>query len=84
MMHTPYIGLVNILADREAVPEFVDYHDRTTEVADAMLDLLRDGRERKRTISRLRALKEEVAAAGASDRAADAVLALARARRARG
>jgi len=39
-IHTPYIALVNILAGREIVPEFVPFYGSPLPVARACLELL--------------------------------------------
>jgi lipid-A-disaccharide synthase len=80
LMTIPWISLVNILADRDAVPEFVGGKWTSDEAARACAELLRDGRARKKCLATLRNLKKEVAAPGASLRAAATVLAVARER----
>ncbi|HZV00513.1 MAG TPA: lipid-A-disaccharide synthase [Planctomycetota bacterium] len=73
-----WIGLVNILGGKDVVPEFIGNGHPRDEVAKAAIELLRDGRARKKTLARLQDLKREVAGPGASRRAAEVVLALAR------
>lgn len=78
LLTTRWIGLVNILAGREICPEFADHRDRSDEIAAAALQLLRPGRARKRCLSAMRQLRREVDVKGIHDRAAGAVLSVAR------
>lgn len=80
-VHVPYISLVNILAGREVVPELITNAWEPEDLAALALDLLRDGRARKRCLGKLETLKREVSALGASRAAAEVILAAARARR---
>lgn len=77
LMTIPWISLVNILANRDAVPEFVGAKWTSDDAATACAELLRDGRARKKCLATLRNLKREVAAPGASLRAARTILAIA-------
>lgn len=83
LLTIPWISLVNILADREVVQEFVGEKWTSDEVAEHAVQLLRDGRARKKMLGRLHDLKKDVALYGASKRAAEVVLAVARASAAR-
>jgi lipid-A-disaccharide synthase len=74
------ISLVNILADREIVPEFVGGSWSADDVARACVELLRDGRARKRCLAKLHELRREVVTPRASLRAAEVVLGAARSR----
>lgn len=81
LLTTRWIGLVNVLAGREVCPEFARARDASAEVAAAALELLRDGRARKRCLAGLRALRREVDQKDIHGRAAETVLAVARAAR---
>jgi lipid-A-disaccharide synthase len=76
------IALVNILAQREICPEYVDYSDRTEEVAQSAVGLLRQGKARKQCLTKMRNLRKQVDRKGTHTRAARVVLAVAEARRA--
>ncbi|MEZ0229309.1 MAG: N-acetylmuramoyl-L-alanine amidase, partial [Planctomycetota bacterium] len=76
-----WISLVNILADNDVVREFVGGEWTSEEVADHAIELLRDGRARKKMLARLHELKKSVALGGGSQRAAEVVLSVARARK---
>lgn len=71
---SPYIGMVNVLAGREIVPEFLDYRDRSADLGREALRLLRPGPDRERCIEALREVKGQVAKMGAAGRAAEAIL----------
>lgn len=83
LLTTKWIGLVNVLAQREICPEFADHKDRSAEIAASALELLRPGKARKECLTRMRNLKQEVDVKGAHPRAAETVLRLAREARAR-
>ena len=72
------ISLVNILADNQVVDEFVGEDWSSDDVARCAIELLRDGRARKKMLARLHDLKKDVAMSGASKRAAAVVLDVAR------
>jgi len=76
-MRTKHIGLVNILAGREIVPDMLLYRNRPDKVARAALDLLLDEPRRQRAIDDLRVLREKIDEPGASDRAAAVILEMA-------
>lgn len=78
LLITPWIGLVNILAQKEICPEFASARDTSAEVAQAALGLLGSGRARKRCLSAMRALRRAVDQKGIHGRAADTVLSVAR------
>lgn len=69
-----YIGMVNVLAGEEIVPEFLDFRDRSEEIAREAVRLIRPGPERVRCIEALRELKAATVERGAAGRAAEAVL----------
>ena len=84
LLTTEWIGLVNVLAQREICPEFADHKDRSAEIAEAALGLLGSGKARKQCLTRMRNLKAEVDVKGAHPRAAETVLRLAREARSQG
>ncbi|MCZ6690432.1 MAG: lipid-A-disaccharide synthase [Planctomycetota bacterium] len=69
-----YIGLVNVLAGMEIVPEYLDFRDRSDDLADEAIRLIRPGPDRERCLAGLRRLKAEILEPGAAGRAAEAVL----------
>lgn len=69
-----HIGMVNILAGRRLVPEFVQHEAKPAPVADASLTLIADTEERRRQLDGLAEVREALGGGGASERAADAIL----------
>jgi lipid-A-disaccharide synthase len=83
LLNLPHVSLVNILAEGEVVPELIGGAWTAADLADATLELLRDGRARKRCLAKLETLKKEFSARGASRAAARVILDAARGRVAR-
>lgn len=74
VVRVAHIGMVNILAGRRIVPEFVQHEARVEKVLPAALDLIADAPARAAMLADLRAVKEGLGGPGASQRAAEAVL----------
>ena len=74
LLRVPHFCLVNILAGREAVPEFLKFDDDARPVAEAALNLLSDPATWERCRKDLDEVIQSLGPAGASDRAARAVL----------
>ncbi len=70
-----YISLVNLLADAEVMPEYLTTLDVSGDLAAWARMWLDDPRQRAESSDRLAALRERVAVPGASDRAAEQILA---------
>lgn len=73
-----HIGLPNILAERRIVPELIQHEATPEAIAKHALDMLNDPETRHRVKSDLRAVRECLGEAGASSRAAEYVIAVAR------
>ena len=71
-----YISLVNLLADAEVMPEYLTPVDVSGELASWAARWLGDPAERQKASSALAALRDRVAVPGASDRAADRIIAV--------
>ncbi|MDR3634158.1 MAG: lipid-A-disaccharide synthase [Isosphaeraceae bacterium] len=69
-----YISLVNLLADREVMPEYLTGVDVSDELAGWALRWLNDPTERAKASATLTALRDRVTVPGASDRAAAHIL----------
>jgi lipid-A-disaccharide synthase len=69
-----YITLVNILADRELLPEFISCTDVSEALSVNVLQWLEDPQAHAHTVSELRKLKSHVAQPGATDRTAAYIL----------
>jgi lipid-A-disaccharide synthase len=65
-----YIGIVNLLADRELMPEYLTDRDVSDELASWAVRWLNDSDERENSSKALAELRERVAFPGATDRAA--------------
>jgi lipid-A-disaccharide synthase len=71
VVRIPRIGLVNVVADAEVAPEFVQQAFTPRAVATALLPLLVDGSPERRTmLGGLARVRERLGTAGASDRVA--------------
>ncbi len=78
LVRIPYIGLVNVVAGREVAPEFVQDALVPSRVADALSDLLEPTHPRRLAmIDDLRRVRESLGAAGAAERVANMITALA-------
>jgi len=71
---TPFIGLANVLAGRQIVPEFVLIRPRADLVADAAIEFLTDAARYDTCVRDLTELRDRVAQPGASHNAAQEIL----------
>ena len=76
-IRSPFIALVNLVAGRRVVPEFLLTSDHPGMLAGIAEELLREGPARQTVVAGLRQVKEVIDVPGAADRAAREVLALA-------
>lgn len=74
MIRTRFLGMPNVLADREVVPEFLQHEARPKPIADAVLKLMEDQSAREAMISAFDAIIEKLGETGASGKAARAIL----------
>ncbi|HKP94110.1 MAG TPA: lipid-A-disaccharide synthase [Chthoniobacterales bacterium] len=74
MMQTRFLGMPNVLADREIVPEFLQHEARPKPIAEALLRLMTDGAAREKMIKEFDAVIAKLGQSGASEKAARAVL----------
>ncbi len=70
-----YISLVNLLADEEVFPEYLTWRDASGDLVRWAMAWLDDTEERARTKAALEALRRRVAHPGATDRAAERIVA---------
>ena len=68
------VGLVNVIAGRIAVPEFLQYNATPEKIAKGALEILRDESKRSAMLTELARVKSSLGAPGASMRAARAIL----------
>jgi lipid-A-disaccharide synthase len=70
------IGLVNIVAGKQVVPELIQFQARPKLIAKAMIDILTDKQKYGEIKSNLAAVKNSLYPAGAAQRAAASILKL--------
>ncbi len=69
-----YLGMPNVLADKEVVPEFIQHRARGRAIANAVLRLIDEPSTREQMISEFDAIIAKLGEGGASDRAANAII----------
>ena len=74
VVRIPHIAMVNVVAERAVVPEFVQHRATPTRVAQAMVALLRDEERCEAMQAGLREVKQRLGPPGAVERAASVVL----------
>ena len=74
LIRVKYLGMPNVLADREIVPEFIQHRARAGVLAKAVASLLSESERRQRMISELDESVARLGGRGASERTARAVL----------
>lgn len=70
-----YLGMPNVLADRQIVPEFIQHRARPVEIASAIEQLLEDGPGRARMLADFALVTGRLGQHDASENAADAIIA---------
>jgi lipid-A-disaccharide synthase len=73
VVRVPHIAMVNLVAERPLVPEFVQHRATPSRIADAVIGMLRDDERSEAMRAGLRQVRERLGPPGAVDRAADAV-----------
>jgi len=73
---TRFLGIVNIIADKEIAPEFLQYDATPENIAAKLLELIRDKAKLSAMRDELAKVKSSLGAPGASMRAARAILSL--------
>jgi lipid-A-disaccharide synthase len=76
LIRIPYIGLVNVLAGRTIVPEFIQHAAEPEKIAAAVSALLLNAGARQEMMRELERVKHSLGEGGAADRAAESVLSL--------
>lgn len=74
LIQIPYIGLVNVVAGRKIVPEFIQYEIRPATIAQEAVYLLEHEDLKQKMITDLKMVSQKLGGPGAANRAADAVL----------
>ncbi|MBN2307738.1 MAG: lipid-A-disaccharide synthase [Candidatus Hydrogenedentes bacterium] len=74
LVHIEHIGLVNILAGKRVVPEFIQGAAKAAAMLPVALELIEDGPARETMLEELAAVRDALGEGGASAHAAGAVL----------
>lgn len=75
-MRTKFLGLANIIAGREIVPEFLQYDATAEKIAGKVVELMQDDGKRTAMVADLGAVTASLGKPGAARRAAEAILPL--------
>ena len=74
VVNVKYLGMPNLLADKEVVPEFIQYRAKPNAIVKAVRQLMEDADGRERIISEFDAVVSKLGESGASERAARAII----------
>ncbi|HEY5992153.1 MAG TPA: lipid-A-disaccharide synthase [Candidatus Udaeobacter sp.] len=74
VVNVKHLGMPNLLADKEVVPEFIQQQAKPGAIAKAAQPLMENARTRERMISEFDAIISKLGGSGASQRAARAIL----------
>ena len=74
VVNVKYLGMPNLLADREVVPEFIQHRAKPDAIAKAVLQLMDNTDARDRMISEFDAIVTKLGESGASEKAAQAII----------
>jgi lipid-A-disaccharide synthase len=74
VVNVEYLGMPNVLADKQIVPEFIQHRAKPLDLAKAILRLLDDPVAREQMISEFDKIVAQLGESGASERAARAIL----------
>jgi len=77
LVDVPYIGLVNIVAGKKIVPEYIQHDMTVTHLTEALQRLVADEAYAGEIRRNLACIRERLGGPGASDRVAEGILALA-------
>ena len=75
VVNIKYLGMPNLLADKEVVPEFIQQRAKSEAIAKAVWQLMENADARERMISEFDAVVGKLGGSGASERAAQAIIA---------
>jgi lipid-A-disaccharide synthase len=73
VVNVKYLGMPNVLANREVVPEFIQHEAKPHGIAKAVLRLMNDATVCERMLSELDAIVGKLGEGGASEKAARAI-----------
>src|SRR5207249_7486478 len=69
-----YLGMPNVLANKEVVPEFIQHRARPNTIAKAVLKMINDTAARDEMISEIDRIVAKLGEGGASEKAARAIV----------
>src|SRR5438876_5187055 len=75
VVNVKYLGMPNLLADKEVAPEFIQHRAKSEAIAKAVWRLMENADARERMISEFDAVVAKLGGSGASGRAAQAIIA---------
>jgi lipid-A-disaccharide synthase len=74
LVKVDYLGMPNVLANKELVPEFIQHRARARDIAEAIAHLIDDAQARQQMIWEFDKIAAQIGETGASARAAKAIL----------
>jgi lipid-A-disaccharide synthase len=74
VVNVDYLGMPNLLADKQVVPEFIQHEAKPSAIVKALQALIEDAKVRNGMISEFDVIVGKLGGGGASDRAARAIL----------
>ena len=74
VVNVKYLGMPNLLADKEVVPEFIQYRAKPRAIVEAVQPLIENANARERMISEFDSIIGRLGQTGASERAAQAII----------
>src|SRR5437763_3194689 len=74
LVKVKYLGMPNVLANKQVVPEFIQHRAKSPDLAKTILRLLDDPMKREQMISEFDKIAAQLGESGASERAATAIL----------
>jgi lipid-A-disaccharide synthase len=74
LVKVKYLGMPNLLADKQVVPEFIQHRAKSPDLAKTILRLLDDPMKREQMVSEFDKIAAQLGESGASERAATAIL----------
>jgi lipid-A-disaccharide synthase len=75
VVNVEYLGMPNLLADKEVVPEFIQHRAKSNAIVKAVQPLIENASTREQMISQFDAIIPKLGDGGASERAARAIIA---------
>src|SRR3954451_8280669 len=74
VVNVDYLGMPNLLANKQVVPEFIQHEARADAIVEALRSLMEDASVRDKMISEFDVIVGKLGGSGASHRAAEAIL----------